>query len=224
MSQKGLISLVVRLIQAGKRISDRKWSFFGLFLFAFFGSVLALGRLDLLPEVKTQAEVTTSAAVSTAAVATLSAPVSELPVKIEIPSIKVSATIANPTTTNVEVLDQDLLKGSVRYPTSAKLGDSGNVVLFGHSSYLPIVGNQAYKTFNGIQKLVPGDTVIIYSSSTAYTYRVRSFMKESAADDDGIPLSVQGKVLTLATCDSFGKKTDRFVVVADFVESHAVSS
>jgi sortase (surface protein transpeptidase) len=29
-------------------------------------------------------------------------------------------------------------------------------------------------------------------------------------------------VLTLATCDSFGTKSDRFIATADFVESHSI--
>jgi LPXTG-site transpeptidase (sortase) family protein len=95
------------------------------------------------------------------------------------------------------------------------------VVLFGHSSYLPIVGNQAYKTFNSIQKLVTGDVVIVSSSGTAYTYRVTSVSKESTVDAV-IPLVVTGRVLTLSTCNSFASKSDRFVVVAEFVESHSV--
>lgn len=222
MNQKGLIGVAVRLIFAGKRIHSRKWSFLGLFLFAFFSSVVTLASLDLLPEAPTQTASNT--AVSGAAAVPLSVQVSELPVKIEAPSIGLVAAIANPTTTTIEVLDRNLLKGAVRYPTSAKLGEDGNVVLFGHSSYLPVVGNPAYKTFNNIQKLKPGDTVTVYSSVTAYTYRVKSFMKQSAAGDDGIPLSVSGKVLTLSTCDSFGTKTDRFVVTADFVESHPISA
>ena len=112
----------------------------------------------------------------------------------------------------------------MRYPTSARLGETGNVVIFGHSSYLPVVGNQAYKAFNGIQKLVAGDTITVYSSGTAYTYQVRDVAKESAASDAGIDLAVTGRVLTLATCDSFGAKSDRFIVTADFVESHSVST
>ncbi|KKW40572.1 MAG: hypothetical protein UY91_C0040G0005 [Parcubacteria group bacterium GW2011_GWB1_55_9] len=150
--------------------------------------------------------------------------VSELPTKIEIPDISLAAVIVNPTTTDIPSLDEKLLKGVVRYPTSAKLGEDGNVVLFGHSSYLPVVKNQAYKTFNGIQKLAMGDVVTVYSSATAYTYRVRSVVEEKADDNTAIPLSVAGKVLTLVTCNSFGQKTDRFVVVADFVESHSVST
>ena len=144
--------------------------------------------------------------------------------KIEIAAINLSATIANPMTTNITVLNTDLLSGAVRYPTSAKLGEEGNVVLFGHSSYLPIVGNQAYKTFNGIQKLAAGDIVIVSSSDTAYSYRVKSVTKENANNNSAIPLSVAGKTLTLVTCNSFGAKEDRFVVTADFVESHPAGS
>lgn len=219
------ITEAVRLIQAARKAYERKWTFLGLFAVFFFGSVFVLGRLDLLPDAPQAAAPVAVSLTSSVVAMSTSTPIvkSEDPMKIEIPTINLSATIANPTTTDVDVLDQHLLKGAVRYPTSARLGETGNVVLFGHSSYLPIVGNQAYKTFNGIQKLVAGDEIVVYSADAAYTYRVRSVTKESAASDAGIPLSVTGRVLTLSTCDSFGKKTDRFVVVADFVESQSVS-
>lgn len=220
------ITAAVRLVKAGQRILERKWSFLGIFVVVFTSSVLSLGQVGLLPDTPkvTPATTATAAAASAAAVATSTPVIAavEEPVKIEIPVINLSATISNPTTTNIEVLDQKLLSGAARYPTSAKLGENGNMVLFGHSSYLPVVGNPAYKTFNGIQKLVAGDEITVYSADAVYTYRVRSEMKESATTA-GIDLSVTGRVLTLATCNSFGEKTDRFVVVADFVGSHAIS-
>ena len=43
------------------------------------------------------------------------------------------------------------------------------------------------------------------------------------AADTGINLEVTGRVLTLVTCNSFAAKTDRFVVTADFVESHSIA-
>jgi LPXTG-site transpeptidase (sortase) family protein len=218
---RGLITITVRLIRAGERAYTRKWNFLGLFAFVFFGSVIMLAQFDLLPSSPKVIASVPSVAATNINVSTLITP--ELPTKIEIQAIGLSATITNPTTIDVAILDEGLLKGAVRYPTSAKLGEAGNVVLFGHSSYLPIVGNQAYKTFNGIQKLVVGDVVTVSSSGTAYTYRVKSVTKESA-NDAVIPLSVAGKVLTLSTCNSFAEKTDRFVVVADFVESHSVST
>jgi len=220
------ITIAVQLVKAYKQVQERKWSFLAIAVLAFFGSVSTLKSYDLLPEtgIQTPSPEITLAASTVAASTTSPLPIAEDPLKIEIPAIGLVATIANPVTTDALVLDEDLLRGAVRYPTSAKLGETGNVVLFGHSSYLPVVGNQAYKTFNGIQKLVAGDTVTVYSSGTAYTYRVRSMEKESTASDAGIALAVSGRVLTLATCNSFATKSDRFIVTADFVESHPVSS
>ena len=225
---KEVIEFTVRLIQAVKRTYARKWSFLGLFVLLFLVSIIVLGLLDLLPSTKSDLVLglpETRAMSGTEASVAASTPVIsvELPTKIEIPAINLSVAITNPITTDIAILDQALLKGAVRYPTSAKLGEVGNVVLFGHSSYLPVVGNQAYKAFNGIQKLSVGEVVTVYSLGTAYTYRVRSVERKSV-NYDGIPLSVSGKILTLITCDrSLGEATDRFVVVADFVESHPIS-
>jgi len=217
-----LVSTIVRLIRVGRRAYERKWNFLGVFALVFVVSVALLARLDLLPSSKSGLELGIPSAAAEANMDTNTPKEPELPIAIDIPVINLSATIANPTATDTTTLDEVLLKGAVRYPTSAKLNEAGNVVLFGHSSYLPIVGNQAYKTFNGIQKLAVGDLITVSSLSMEYTYRVRSVSKESA-NDAAIPLSVTGKVLTLSTCNSFAEKTDRFVVVADFVESHAVS-
>jgi LPXTG-site transpeptidase (sortase) family protein len=211
------IRVVARLVRAAKDIADRKWLFGGVFCVVFIGSVAILARYELLPEAPSPLVVEAPGAVHDAV-----PPVSELPSHIEIPAIGRVAIVSNPTSTVIADLDKELLKGAVRYPTSAKLGEEGNVILFGHSSYLPIVGNEAYKTFNGIQKLVAGDEVRVSSEGRVYIYRVRNVLRKSA-EDDGIPLAVTGKVLTLSTCDSFGKKSDRFVVTADFVESRPVA-
>lgn len=221
---EGFITVAVRLIQAGKRIGTKKWSFFGVFAFTFLGSILVLGQLDLLPDATKAPRVSSNPSVILGTTTSAFIASVELPMKIEIQKINLSATISNPTTTDIVFLDKELLKGAVRYPTSAKLGEIGNVVLFGHSSYLPIVKNQVYKTFNGIQKLSPGDVVTVYSSATVYTYRVRNVAEEKADDNTAIPLSVVGKVLTLVTCNSFGAKEDRFVMTADFVDSYPVST
>src|SRR3989338_7848177 len=206
-----IVNLTVRLIRAGGRAYARKWSFFGFFAFVFLGSVLLLATFDLLPETP-PAEVAVAASSPNVIVnASKVVEVVEAPMRIEIPSINLSATISNPSTVDIVTLDRALLSGVVRYPTSAKLGELGNVVLFGHSSYLPIVGNQAYKAFNGIQKLVVGDVITVYSSDAAYEYRVKSVEKQSAASDAGIDLAVAGRVLTLVTCDSFATKSDRFI-------------
>lgn len=216
---KGLAGERTATLAAAKRIYERKGSFLVVFAFVFGGSVATLAAYDLLPEAS-RVEI---APIAASSASSTSSAEQEDPLRIEIPTISLSVAISNPTTTAIEALDHELLVGAVRYPTSAKLGETGNVVLFGHSSYLPVVGNQAYKTFNGIQKLVAGDTITLVSSSTEYTYHVRSVAKESAASGAGISLLSDRRVLTLATCNSFGAKSDRFVVTADFVESHSIS-
>jgi LPXTG-site transpeptidase (sortase) family protein len=77
------------------------------------------------------------------------------------------------------------------------------------------VHNQAYKTFNGIQKLKNGATVSVYSGTTEYRYKVTG-VRLANATEDVVELPTNGKFLTLVTCDSFGTKSDRFVVTAEF--------
>jgi LPXTG-site transpeptidase (sortase) family protein len=147
----------------------------------------------------------------------------EQPVRIVARDIGLDATVANPNSVDIEVLDNALLKGAVRYPTSAMLGMDGTVLLFGHSSYLPIVHNQAYKTFDDIQKLKPGQAVSVYSGTTEYRYIVTQ-VRVANAEEDSVELNPTGKHLTLVTCDSFSKKTSRFIVTADFVGAYSLTS
>ncbi len=188
--------------------------------FIVFGvSVMVLAGLDLLPNgtfVSGPVTPTDGAPSTTRGTA--------LPEKIEIPKISLTATVSNPTTTDADVLDRDLLYGAVRYPTSGTLGGRGqNVVLFGHSSYLPVVRNPAYKTFDGIQTLAKGDEIIVTGGDRTYVYEVETVASASASRD-AIPLQVEGSKLTLVTCDSFKTKSDRFVVIARLVESYPISN
>lgn len=198
------------------------WLYFATAFVVFGATVLILSAYDLLPDLSksgTNAPALTDAqkqAEATGAVV--------LPEKISIPKIGLAATVANPTTTNTDVLDKDLLYGAVRYPTSGSLGASGqNVVLFGHSSYLPVVHNQAYKTFDGIQNLAHGDQILVTGGGTTYVYAVET-VAQANAQQDGIPLQVEGSKLTLVTCDSFATKSDRFVVIAHLVESYPAAN
>jgi|SRR3989338_11122441 len=195
---------------------SRKWSFLGVFLLVLFTTTGVLGALDLLPET---AKVATENGNSLSASASLALRDTEKPMTIEIPSLELEVEVANPTKTDVPTLDAALLNGAVRYPTSAELGEKGNVIIFGHSSYLPVVRNSAFKAFNGIEDLKKGDRILVTGSSRTYVYEVES-VRQADAEEDSIPLDVSGSKLTLATCDSFGTKSDRFIVTADLVESY----
>jgi LPXTG-site transpeptidase (sortase) family protein len=145
----------------------------------------------------------------------------QVPVKIKVSKIGLNAVVSNPASTDVDVLDEYLLKGAVRYPTSAPLGVNGTVLLFGHSSYLPIVHNQNYKAFDGIQNLKNGDIIDVYSADTDYQYAVTG-VRIADANNDIVELPQDGQHLTLVTCDSFATKSNRFVVTADLVGTSAL--
>ena len=159
--------------------------------------------------------------IQTQVVATSTAP--EQPVRITAAAIGLDTVVANPASTDIEVLDKDLLKGAVRYPTSALLGQEGTMIIFGHSSYLPIVHNQAYKTFDGIQDLKTGAVVSLYSGSLEYRYAVTS-VRVADATTDAIEMVKTGKHLVLVTCDSFASKSNRFVVTLDLVGTYALGN
>lgn len=205
-------------VRATGRVYGRKWSFLAAFLLIFFVSYSILSALDLVPDA---VATDTKKDDLTAAVSDALPEAPELPMHIEIPAIHLKAAVANPATTDVKTLDAALLKSAVRYPGAAELGEQGNVIIFGHSSYLPIVNNPAYKIFNEIQNLEKGDQITVYGETLAYVYEVETVSQEDAKEA-AIPLEVGTPTLTLATCDSFGTKSDRFVVVAKLVGSHSI--
>lgn len=216
----------VRLYEAATRAYQHGWIFLSFFVVIFVLMLVTLAMLDLLPEEKKTGAAERSPLVvewepGIAAAVTAEAGEGELPVRIEIPAIGLKTTVANPKSTDIATLDTYLLSGAVRYPTSAAAGAPGNAIIFAHSSYLPIVNNKAYKAFNGIQKLEAGDRITVYGKEKVYVYEVETVSEEDA-EFGAIPLSVEGSKLTLATCDSFGSKSDRFVVVATLVESRSI--
>lgn len=180
------------------------------FLFVFMASVDALPEPLAIEVVVEQSE-------------TVQTGVAEAPVRVVAPSIGMNVTIENPESTDVKVLDDSLLRGAVRYPTSGFLGVNGTVLLFGHSSYLPVVYNRAYKAFNKIQDLKTGEVISVYSATTEYRYKVTG-VRLADATEDVIELPADGKYLSLVTCDSFGTKSDRFVVTAEYVGTYAIAS
>jgi len=196
-----------------------KWSFLAVFVLVFVASTSVLAALDVLPEAQEDRVAETNPSLSAAASLAEGAP--EMPTMIEIPALGRTVEIANPTSTVIATLDRALLDGAVRYPTSARLGTAGNVVVFGHSSRLPIVRNSAFKAFNDIEDLTEGDRILVTGTSRTYVYEVEG-VSEASTEEGAIPLSVDGSKLTLATCDSFGKKSDRFIVTATLVESYPV--
>ncbi len=203
-----------------------KWSFLGVFFIIFTLSYGFLYALDWLPEAPTTGTNATSTATTTVPVVKPAVPakaVSPLPISISIPSLERKVTVLNPNDRSIASLDAALLKGAARHPDSGVLGKEGNILILGHSSYLPTVMNHNFQAFNGIQKLKWGDTIVLTSTDGEYTYRVDK-VYQAKASAVSIPTEVKGERLTLVTCNSFGAKEDRFIVEATLVSEKALAT
>ncbi len=201
-----------------EKIFARKWLFVVLFTLVYFLSLVSLDMLGYAPwsgDISITENTNTTQNIGQAV--SVAKGEGESPVRIEIPKIGIRASVSNPTTTSVSTLDTALLTGAVHYPGSGVPGEEGNVLIFGHSSHLPVVHNQAFKAFNDIQSLVKGDPIFVIGKDKVYIYTVDG-VKEANTASDAIPLEVEGAKLTLATCNNFGSKEDRFIVTASLVK------
>lgn len=201
-----------------------------LVFFLVFVGVLSLTYgflfvIDFLPEKptpKTPGVVATSTVTKIEETPAVQEIVDPLPIRIIFDTLdNRTLAVLNPESSSVAALDAALLKGAVRHPDSADFERTGTIFLFGHSSYLPNVMNKNFQAFNGIQKLKWGDTVRLQSADKEYVYRVDR-VYEVSANDAEVKIESGKSKLTLVTCDSFGSKSDRFVVEASLIESHAL--
>lgn len=227
------------MLQAVFEIIDRIWArklAFGMTFFVVFTlSYGFLFALDWLPEPPSpdpataeEVKIATSSTMSTVESPT-SLEVGEpvpvgreiVPTSIVIDSLGKQIDVRNPTSRSIADLDEALLSGVVRHPDSATLVDDGNIFILGHSSYLPNVLNRNFQAFNGIQNLVWGDTIRLFTNDTEYIYRVER-VYEARASALTVPVAGTGRMLTLATCDSFGSTDDRFIVEARFISARSL--
>lgn len=141
-----------------------------------------------------------------------------LPTVLSIPTVDIRVPIVNPMKTDVETLDDALTTGVVHYPGSGLPGERSNVLLFGHSSHLPVVNNPAYKALNGLEYVKLGDDVYVETKTTAYHYRI-SAIRLTTAEEELVSFGSSRRMITISTCNTFGTKSERFVAEAILVGS-----
>lgn len=140
------------------------------------------------------------------------------PTHIRISEIGVDAPIENPNVRDVDVLDAALKDGVVHYPGSGQLDEKRNLFFFGHASNLPVVHNSMYKVFTNLPELEGGETIVISSETHDFKYRVTDISLVDA-EEERVYFESGSRTLTLSTCNTFGEKSERWVVNAEFVGS-----
>lgn len=212
------------------------------FCVAFFATVfvtyLVLYIIDVYPEPVTEPSAEQAPQVATvedAQSASIEAPAttevviaepateSANPVTLTFDALDRTVPVRNPESPSYDALDAALTEGVVRHPHSADFVETGNMLILGHSSYLPNVLNKNFQAFNGMEDLGWGDIVRVTSEDTEYVYRVDR-VYESPASDIFIPVGDDPTPkLTLVTCNVLGAKEDRYILEARLVETVALA-
>ena len=128
---------------------------------------------------------------------------------------------------NGESFDYDtpLQTGAIHYPGTQMPGESGNSVIFAHSSYYTNDGGRYKTIFGKIIELDAGEEVWVYKKNSAGEYDRMRFVvevsKEISPTDVEILLPRAGKNLSLFTCTPIGGITGRWYVSARLVEDSA---
>ncbi len=204
-----------------RQLRLRKVPFLVVFFLTVMVTYLALVVIDFIPEAPAETateEVAAEIGEVEVAETEPEAPVVEAyPVRITIDKLDREVAVLNPESRNIADLDAALLDGVVRHPDSADFTKDGNILILGHSSYLPNVLNKNFQAFNGLQTLTWGDKIRLTSADTEYVYRVEK-VYEAKASEVFVPETPGEARLTLATCDSFGAKDDRFIVEAVLID------
>lgn len=222
-----LKELGARALHAFDQIWAQKRAFFSVFFLIALISYGILYAVDFIPEAPEEMVPVVVVPRAPIATTTMEVPltrpreVARYPNRIIIEKLDLDVQVLNPADDSIAALDSALLSGAVRHPSSADFENTGTMFLFGHSSYLPAVNNANFKAFNGIQKLVWGDEIVIKSKDRAYTYRVERVYKAEASETE-VELDHSEPRLVLVTCNSFGSKDDRFVVEAILMDERAV--
>ncbi len=108
---------------------------------------------------------------------------------------------------------EDLKRGVVRYPGSARPGQKGNVFITGHSSYYPWDDGKFKDVFALLPHLEIGDEIIIYFNQKKYRYKIAE-KKEVKPQNTEILKPTDDFRLTLMTCTPVGTNLRRLVITA----------
>ncbi len=142
------------------------------------------------------------------------------PNQVEIPSLGIKAPIVEPISNKETDFQEALKTGVVHFPGSAKVGEEGNMYIFGHSSDFAFKAG-SYKTVFALLPNIKNNAEIIVTNNegTKFTYIVTGQKIVRSNDTSVLDQNTHGKkILTLQTSYPIGTALKRYIVIAEFKE------
>jgi sortase A len=119
---------------------------------------------------------------------------------------------------------KELEKGVVRYPGTARPGETGNAFIFGHSSNYPWVPGQYNQVFALLDQLSFGDQIIVYYNQKKYVYVIREKKIVKPGDVKVLSRDDSTAELSLMTCWPVGTTLKRMIVFAELQTDSGATS
>ncbi|MDA1060721.1 MAG: class E sortase [bacterium] len=145
--------------------------------------------------------------------------------RIIIPRINQNIPIANVSSESLikrdwEALEKEmqeaLREGVVHYPGTSLPGQTGNVVITGHSSYFPWDPGRFKDVFALLHDVVVGDRLVVYFEQDKYLYEIVG--KEVVLPKDiDVLKQTPNEQLTLITCTPVGTNLKRLIATAKLI-------
>ncbi|NTV55349.1 MAG: sortase [Candidatus Moranbacteria bacterium] len=123
---------------------------------------------------------------------------------------------------------RDLERGVIRYPGSGIPGQSGNVIISGHSSNYSWAQGDYNSVFRRLGELAPGDYVVLrmkQANGKTFDYAYRMTEKRvTTPDDPWIFEAGEQDEVTLSTCWPLGTAFKRLIVRGELVSDSPATS
>ncbi|MBC7503623.1 class E sortase [Candidatus Gracilibacteria bacterium] len=119
-----------------------------------------------------------------------------------------------------DVFMEELKKGVVRYPGTARPGEIGNAFIFGHSSNYPWIKSEYNDVFALIDTLQNGDEIIVYYNQHKYIYRITDRVIVEPGNTKVLSArDPNKKEISLMTCWPVGTALNRYIIFGELVEN-----
>lgn len=135
---------------------------------------------------------------------------------LEVPKISIAVPIVFADSTDKTALAKNLDQGVVYYPGSVYPGQTGQIVILGHSAPPGWPKIKHDWVFTDLDKLAVGDSIYIDLNNKQYTYTVKAKnIIKRGADVPADASAASSNVLTLISCWPPGKDYQRIAVTAE---------
>ncbi|MFH0831163.1 MAG: class D sortase [Parcubacteria group bacterium] len=143
--------------------------------------------------------------------------------RLVIPKLAVNAPLLFPSSSEDARLLEELREGVVHYPGTALPGQPGNLFITGHSSQLAWEEGRYKDVFALLNRLEPGDSVLVYYQRTKYVYQVTGERKVDPSETSILDITEEPS-LTLMTCWPVGTIARRLIVTGRLAEGTQTTS